>query len=409
MLRRLSITITATATFCFLCSSLTLAASKKPKQPNKFPPNPLEITTPDPLIPPSPANVPLTPEESQKLEAALDQLNQQATSQLQAGNKVTAFDIWNRELRLRRFLGPLKEVQALSRVGAIAWRDNERKEVQYITERLLAIQKQAQSKNSADLQLLQALGQAYQQVRSPQLALAVYNQIFAAVRISGDAAAQVETLETIGTVNLSWFDYPAAAATYEQLLKFADSHGDRLSEMKYLQQLAYIYEQAKQPQQSLNVRNKLAEIYQKENNLTQLPALKLAIASDYETLAKQNPSLLQEAFKNYQQAYTTAWQLEQYVRAGEALQKLIALYRSQRQIEAALQTSQILVQTQEQAGDFYALMNAYDQIGQMQLERKDYPQALFAFHKGLEFAQQLKYNETYFTQQLQKASGPTSK
>ena len=409
MLRRLSITITATATFCFLCSSLTLAASKKPKQPNKFPPNPLEITTPDPLIPPSPANVPLTPEESQKLEAALDQLNQQATAQLQAGNKVTPFDIWNRELRLRRFLGPLKEVQALSRVGELAWRNNERKEVQYITERLQAIQKQAQSKNSASLQLLQALGQAYQQVRSPQLALAVYNQILAGVRISGDAAAQVETLETIGTVNLSWFDYPAAAATYEQLLKLADSQGDRLSEMKYLQQLAYIYEQAKQPQQSLNVRNKLAEIYQKENNLTQLPALKLAIASDYESLAKQNPSLLQEAFKNYQQAYTTAWQLEQYVRAGEALQKLIALYRSQRQIEAALQTSQILVKTQEQAGDFYALMNAYDQIGQMQLERKDYPQALFAFRKGLEFAQQLKYNETYFTQQIQKASGPTSK
>jgi len=409
MLRRLSVTITATATFCLLCSSLTLAASKKPKQPDKFPPNPLEITTPDPLIPPSSANVPLTPEESQKLEAALDELNQQAAAQQQAGQMVEAFDIWNRELRLRRFLGSLNEVQALSRVGAIAWRYNGSKEVQYITQRLQAIQKQAKSQNQVDLQLLQALGQAYQQVRSPQLALAVYQLILTAVKISGDAAAQVETLETIGTVNLSWLDYPSAAATYQQLLKLASLSGDQLSEVKYLQQLAYIYEQAKQPQQSLNVRNQLAEIYQKENNLTLLPALKQAIASDYEFLAKQNPSLLQEAFKNYQQAYTIAWQLQQYVRAGEALQKIIALYRSQQQIEAALQASQILVETEEQAGDFYALMNAYDQIGQMQLERKDYPQALFAFRKGLEFSQQLKYNETYFSQQIQKASAPISK
>ena len=116
---------------------------------------------------------------------------------------------------------------------------------------------------------------------------------------------------------------------------------------------------------------------------------------------------MQEAFKNYQQAYTSAWQLEQYVRASEALQKLIALYRSQGQTEDALQTTQILVQAEEQAHNFYGLMNAYDQIGQIQLQRKNNPQALEAFRKGLEFAQQLRYNEAYFTQQIQKASANT--
>ncbi len=409
MLRYTTVTITATVTFCFLCSSLTLAASKKPKQPDKFAPNPLEITTPDPLLPQTPTKLLLTPAESQKLETALDELNQQAAVQLQAGETEEAFDLWNRELRLRRVLGSLQEVQALSRVGDIAWHQSEHKEVQYITQRLQTIQKQAQLLNPAGPQLLPALGEAYQQVRSPKLALQVYDQVLTAQKITGNVAAQIETLKTIGEVNLSWFDYTSAAATYEQLLSLASSKGDYLDKVTYLQELAYIYEQAKQPQQSLKVRNQLAEIYQQENNLTLLPALKLAIASDYESLAQKNPSLLQEAFKNYQQAYTIAWQLQQYVRASEALQKLIALYRSHGQIEDALQTSQILVQTEEQARDFYGLMKAYDQIGQIQLQRKDYPQAQTAFRKGLEFAQQLKYNEAYFTQQIEKASGQTLK
>ncbi|NJM73628.1 MAG: tetratricopeptide repeat protein [Scytonema sp. RU_4_4] len=410
MLRHLSVTITVTVTFCLVCSSLTLAASKKPQQPNKFPPNPLEITAPDSLLPRSPKDKqPLTPQESQSLEAALEKLNQQAAATLQAGDKITAFDIWNRELRLRRFLGPLAEVQALSRVGEIAWRENERQQVRYITQRLQAIQKQAQSQNTTDLQLLQAIGQAYRQVRSPKEALQVYEQILAAVRQRGDTVAEVDTLKTVGELYLGWFDYASAAATYEKLLTFASSRGESANKVAYLQQLAYIYKQEKQPEKSIKIRNQLVEVYQNENNLIQLPALKQDIGSDYEFLARENPSLLQEAFKNYKEAYTIAWQLQQYVPASEALQKLIALYRSQGQVEEALQASQILIQAQERAVNFYGLMNAYDQIGQIHLQRKDYPQALTAFQKGLEIAQQLDYDEAYFTQQIQKISGQNSR
>jgi hypothetical protein len=49
-------------------------------------------------------------------------------------------------------------------------------------------------------------------------------------------------------------------------------------------------------------------------------------------------------------------------------------------------------------------MQAYDQIGQLYVERKDFPQALTAFKKGLELAQQLKHEEAYFTGQIQKVS-----
>ncbi|BBD67356.1 TPR repeat-containing protein [Nostoc commune NIES-4072] len=405
MFRPLIMIVTAAILFS---SSLTLAQTKNPKVPDKFPPNPLEITTPDPLLPRLPKDKqPLTLQEQQKLEPALDALNQEAAAKLQAGDQVTAFEIWNRELRLRRFLGSLAEVQALSRVGAIAWKQNDAQEVQYITQRLQAIQKQAQSQKTTapiDLQLWRSLGQAYQNVRSPQLAAEAYDQVLLVVRQQKDTTALIETLKTIGEVHLSWFDYPKAAPIYEELLSLASSQGERVNEVIYLQQLAEIYDRTNQPQQSLNVLNKLVEIYVSENNLTEIPELKLAIASDYESLAKKDPNLLLEAFNNYQEAYTTAWQLKEYVRAGEALQKLIALYRSQGQTDEALQASQILVETETQAANFYGLMQAYDQIGQLYLERKEFPQALTAFQKGLEVAQQLKHEEAYFAGQIKKVS-----
>ncbi|MCC5665578.1 hypothetical protein LC653_17025 [Nostoc sp. CHAB 5784] len=405
MLRRLILIVTAAILFS---SSLTWAQTKKPKPLDKFPPSPLEITTPDPLLPRLPKDKqPLTLQEQQKLEPALDALNQEAAAKLQAGDQVAAFEIWNRELRLRRFLGSLAEVQALSRVGAIAWKQNDGQEVQYITQRLQAIQKQAQSQKTTapiDLELWRSLGQAYQNVRSPKLAVEAYNQVLLVVREQKNTTAVVETLKTIGELHLSWFDYPKAAPIYEELLSLATSLGVGVNEVTYLQQLAEIYDQTNQPQQSLNVLNKLVEIYVSENNLTEIPELKLAIASNYESLAKEDPNLLLEAFKNYQEAYTTAWQLKEYVRAGEALQKLIALYCSQGQTGEALQASEILVETQTQAANFYGLMQAYDQIGQLYLERKDFPQALTAFQKGLEIAQQLKHEEAYFTGQIEKVS-----
>ncbi|AFZ24751.1 hypothetical protein Cylst_2543 [Cylindrospermum stagnale PCC 7417] len=406
MLRRLSFIVT-TVIFWHLCSSVTLAETKNPEQLDKFLPGPLEVIIPDPLLPPLWDKQPLTTEEMQKLETALDQLNLEAAATLQAGDKVKAFEIWNRELRLRRLLGSLAEVQALSRVGAIAWNRNESEEIRYITQRLQVIQKPKPAKKKEapkppDLELLRSLGDAYQKIRVPKLALEVYNQVLALVRQQQDATAELETLQTIGELHLSWFDYPQAAATYEELLGFATTKGDGLNEVAYLQKLVYIYDQAKQPQKSINVLSKLVDIYTNQNDLSQIPQLKIAIATNYETLGQENPSLRQEAFNNYQEAYTTAWQLQQFVNASEALQKLIVLYRSQGQIEAALQTCQILLTTEELATNFYGLMQAYDQIGKLYLERKQYPQALTAFEKGLEIAQELKHEEAYFTQQIEK-------
>ncbi|BDA72269.1 TPR repeat-containing protein [Calothrix sp. PCC 7716] len=400
-MRRLS--VIAALTLSLISTSSVLAQTKKPQSPDKFPPNPLEIRVSDPLLPARKLDQqPLTPSEQQQLEAALNNLNQEAIAKLQAGNREEAFDTWNRELRLRRYLGNLAEVEALSRVGEIAWRENDRPQVQYITQRLQSIQKPKKSQPVTDLEVLRALGQAYQNVRAPKLAIEVYNQVLTQVRQQQNTTAELETLTTIASIHMSWFDYVQAATTYEQLLSLASTRGDRANEITYLEQLAYIYDQARLPQQSVTVRNKLAAIYTKDNNLAELPTLKMAIGNSYEALAKQDPSQLENAFQNYQQAYTIAWEQEQFVRAGEALQKLVALYRSQGQIDEALQTSQILLQSEELAGNFYGMMTTYDQIGQMHLQRKQFPQARNAFEEGLKIARQLQYEDGYFSEQIQK-------
>ena len=420
--KHLSIAVIACIGISLFFPSFALGRDKTPQIPDEFPPNPLEINKSDPLLPSAAPEEPLTRQEKKDLESALDNLNQEASVKFQAGDKQGAFDTWNREIRLRRYLGPIPEIQALSRVGAIAWRQNNRQQVFYVTQRLQKIQKtqketQSKTKNqernqqernlqerNSQLEVLQALGEAYQQVRTPKEALEVYNEVLSLIRERRNTAKEIEVLNTIAGLHLAWFDYIKAAATYEELLALATAREEPINEIRYLEQLAYIYEKAQKPQKSLNVRTKLANIYSQGNNQLKLSALKLAIASDYESLAKKNPTFLEEAFKIYQEAYTTAWGLEQYVRAGEALQKLIALYTSQGQIEEALQTSQILIETAKRAANLYDLMNAYDQIAKLYLQRQNYSEAMVAFEEGLQLAKQLQHQESYFREEINKLS-----
>lgn len=401
MLQRFILIIT-TIIVWHLCIFSTLAKDKKFENLDKFPPSPLEITTPDPLLPNLANKRELTPVELQKLKTDLDELNQEAQKILQGEDNKKAFEIWNRELRLRRFLGLLAEVEALSRVGEISVNENEREEVQYISQRLQVIQSDMLKQKSTDLQLWKSLANAYQKLRLYKLAISAYEQILILGKQQQDSFAEIETLKNIGELHLSWFDYNQAANVYQKLLNLAINQGDKTNELVYLQQLAYIYTQGKQHQLAIDILNKLVEISTNEQNLTQIPTLKLAIAANYEFLAKENPNFRQQAFDNYQEAYTIAWKLEQYVRAGEALNKLIALYRSQKQITAALETSQILIETETLANNFYGLMSAYNQIGNLYLERREYAKALTAFEKGLEIAQELKYQESYFTKQIER-------
>ena len=388
------------AAFLLCFSSVTLAAQEKPK-PEEFKVNPLEITKPDPLLPRLPKRGTLSPEEQSRLRTAIDELDAQAAALYQEKKADEAFDIWYRGLRLRRALGRVEEVQALGRVGEMAWQNTRKFDTQVITRRLQEIQKEAEDQKALNLELLRTLGQAYQQVRFPEPAVKVYQQILAQERQQGDTQAQETTLKTLAQLNMDWFNYPQAAAIYEELLTQAQSRGDRVNELAYLEQLVYIYNKAQQPENALRMKQKLAATYPPTD--PRVPALKIAIATDYEALNQPDP-----ASQNYQDAYKLAWALRQWAYASEALQKLAALYHSHNQSDSALQVYDVLIKTQQQSYNFYGLMNTYDKMGQIYLEQRKYSQALDFFQRGMQLAKSLQYQENYFAEQLERVSKQSS-
>ncbi|XWK86516.1 MAG: tetratricopeptide repeat protein [Phormidium sp.] len=393
--------------FSVVCSLLWLilgfpvyAQSNNEEDPNVFPPNPLEFRTLDPMLPQSARDKkPLTEEERTELTQSLNELNQEATELFQAGDKVTAFAVWYRELRLTRVLGLLPEVQALGRVGAIAWSENSREDIQFITRRLQAIETEVTAKPPVELDLWRALATAYEQVRSPEKAVVAYEQILRAAREQQNKDEITATLLKIGELSLNWFDYQKAAVTYNELLNLAKEQNNGEQQITYLKQLAYIYEQLKQPLPFINTKQQLIELYQNQQNFTEIPDLKLAIGNKLESLGQ-----IEEAAQQYEETYSFAWSIQQYSGAADALRKLVALQLSLKQIDAALETSQVLLQTDRLANNFYGMMNTYDQIAQLYLEQKNYSQALAAFEKGLAIAKQLSYREPYFTRQIQEVN-----
>ncbi|NEO42139.1 MAG: tetratricopeptide repeat protein [Moorea sp. SIOASIH] len=388
---------------CF--ASVTLSQSSDNDNPN-----PLELTAPDPLLPSLSPDEPLNPSERSRLKQALDELNAQAQAEFKAGNQSKAFDIWYREIRLRRVLGdPVAEVQTLGRVGGVAWNENNKQSVQLITARLEEIQQENEAEDSINLPLLKALGKAYEQIRVPGQALTVYEQILADARNQEDMAGVEATLKTMGELHMAWFDYPKAAETYEELLAQAQNQAqnqrdvpleplrDRINEeVAYLQELAYIYDQDQQPDQALPKKQQLVDIYLNQGNDTQIPALKIAIASDYNALNQP-----EKASQTYQEAYSLAWSLQQFAHASEALQPLAELYLTSKQPEFALQVYEVLLQVEQQSYNYYGLMNTYDKIGQTYLDMNNYPQALAAFQKGLDLAESLQHREAYFVNKIQ--------
>ncbi|NER46673.1 MAG: hypothetical protein F6J92_08265 [Symploca sp. SIO1A3] len=372
---------------CF--SPLTLAQSDE-----EGPINPLELVEPYPeeLQSQPPEDEELTPENKKELRQFADQLNAQAAAEYNAGNPDQAFEIWYRAIRLQRQVGtPLEEVQTLGRVGEIAWGDNNTVVVPQVRERLETIQQEAEESNTLDITLLKALAKSYEQIRAPGKALVVYEQILADDRRRGDTEAEEATLKTIGKLHLAWFDYPKAALVYEELLAKAEVKGDSEEELIYIQELAYIYSQSKETARAVKMKERLEAIYLAQDNLTPIPALQISIASDYATLNQ-----LEKASEKYQEAYFRAFLVEQFAYASDALEKLAQLYGSNAQQEISLEIYELLLQIEGKYYNYYGLMNAYDQIGQLYQEQKDYPQARRAFEKGLELAKSINYEESHF-------------
>lgn len=412
------------------------AQNPAPAAPTRLDPtiNPLE-PQPDPLLPEMVVNRPLNPQEKDVLRAALTELQTQAEARLAAGDLPGALDLLNRDLRLRRYLGPREEVEALMRVGAVAWREGQSIELRFITLRLEQIQQEAglplapgspspasqlpvsqlpgpqpgapalgqapaqAATSQPDYDLLLKIAQAYQQVRARDQAVALYQQLFVQAKQQQETAKQQQILLALADVQLAWFDYANAAITYEELLTLARSTQNRQQEITALTQLAYIYQENNQPEPAIAAQQQLVEIYQQQNDFGPIPAIKLAMGDSYVQLKR--PDL---AATSYQEAFATARSVQQYAYATDALQRLATLYQTLDRPADALVVYQLLLDVNRQSYNSFGMMNAYDQIGQLYKVQGDRAQAVAAFRQGLQLAQQLNYRVDYFDGQIQRAS-----
>ncbi len=354
------------------------------------PREPLAFTEADPLWPDRSRE--LNRRERRQLQIALGQLDQQARELLRQGNTEAAFTVWYRVLRLSQALGRSQEIQALSRIGEIAWQENQTEPVNAISDRLQVIQRTP----DLDTETLELLGNAYQKLRSPALALPVYQELLA--RSRPDPNRTEANLQIIAQLHMAWFDYAAAAPVYQELLELVTRLNDVARQITYTEELAYIYDRTNQPVQAIAARQRLLDYYQNKPELrVKLPAVHIAIGTSNELLRKP-----QEASNSYQTAYNLAIGNRQYAYAQEALQKLARLYQAYNQPNVAIQVYQTLIRIHQLAYDTYNSMDTYDQMGQIHLQQRNYPAALQMFEQGLVLARNLRYQEAYFQAQVER-------
>lgn len=409
------------------------------EQVDEFPPNPLESTEPEPLLPS--VSRPLTALEQRQLRESCDRFNAIAASKFNAGDKIGAYEVWNRELRLRRALGLLEELPALARVGDIAWQDNNSTQLHWITQRLDAVQATlpvAESREGSSSQarldrpdVVENLAFAYQQVRLPKIAANLYRQVLADARQRRDEFKVETTLNTLAQLYMAWFNYGDASQAYRELLQItrakpwdavavaippdqtlvpltSDTPSGpvplpprTVAEIYYLMQLAYVHEQAKQPEQAIPYQQALVELYQNLADPVPVPSLKIKIADNYAQMGR-----LDLAEHHYQVAQQLADPLKQLDNSAVALRKLGQLYLAHDRLEAAIRVYNYLIYAEQQSYNYYGVMDAFDQLGQIYLKQENLPLAISAFTKGLDVAQRLKYRQDYFTQQLAKIPKP---
>ncbi|WP_353672381.1 hypothetical protein [Synechocystis sp. LKSZ1] len=339
----------------------------------------------DPLVP---ASVPLTPFQRRRLREALDQLNQDAQAQWNAGNQEAALEIWYRELRARRKLSTLEEINALGRVGGIVWEKSRKEDVLAISNRLEAIKREQEQKKALTPEILTALATAYQQIRSLDESIALYQELRRQAQQRQDIKAENQALGMLGELYLAKFDYPKAAEIYELLLSRAQASKNTYAEGIFLQKLAMIYSKASEADNAIRIKEALLNRYVNNQKIELVPDLKIAIADDYNRLNQA-----EKASKNYQEAYTLAWSLRQYGVASLALKKLGDLYLSNGQANYALQIYQQLLRVEQQSYNYYGLMQTYEIIAQLYRNAKQYPPAITATEQALSLARSLKYQD----------------
>ncbi len=350
--------------------------------------NPLKVNFEDELLPK--INRDLTKLEKRRIQDKITDLDTLAESELSAGNDDLAFGLWYKAINLSRALGAQSELKMITRVSKFAWDKSRNQDINFLTERLLILESQF-TNNNINTELLPLFMEAYEALHNLDKSIVIYQQNLELARLNNDSETLKISLEKLGQFHLAKFDYYRAEPIYEELLNISRLEEDYLAEGIYLRQLAEISGAIVQPETAVRYKEELAESYLRNQNLSALTLLKIAIGDDYKTLKKP-----EEATKSYQEAFNIAWGGQQYAVAADALRKLGILYQEYEQLDSALQIYQELIKVEQLSYNFYGLMNTYDSMGIIYNKKQDYFLALQSFEKALEIARNLSYKEDYF-------------
>ncbi|MGF1458637.1 MAG: tetratricopeptide repeat protein [Leptolyngbyaceae cyanobacterium] len=355
-----------------------------------------ELTEPrDPLLPELPVVRPLSPLEKSALEVELDELAEEAETLYQAGRIEAAFELWLREVRLRRILGYEAELEAIQRVGLRAWENSRGEDVQLITLRLRQIQTDLLSEAPLDIERLEEVVAAFEVLRDVDAAVAVYETLIVRAAQRGDRDERQRLLENLASLRESWFRFAVAGETYQTLLNSLDSD-ENLKEIEYLKGAIRNYQDAGDLSTTITYQRRLVRQYEATLQPRPIPSLTLAIARNLRALDN-----LDQAQTFYSTTYTTALTQGQTDVASDALQDLTELYLEQEKLADVIYLYQQRIAVERLSYNGYGLMQTFDQLGQF-YEAQAQPEAAIAVYKeALIIAEHLNYRDGYFKLRLQ--------
>lgn len=351
----------------------------------------------DPLLPEIPVSRPLSPLEKSELEAALNQTAIEAEQFYFLGQTDLAFELWMREVRLRRIFGYAEEIQAMQRVGLRAWEDSRAQENQLLTLRLRQIQTELLAQDSANIFLLEEVAATFEVLRDIDSAIVVYNTLIERATLSSNVPERQRLLENLANLQEAWFRFEAAGKTYQTLLSTLGSTRVSAKEARYLTGGIRNYQNAGQLRTVIDYQRRLLRYYENTATLQAEPPLLLAIARNYRDIEE-----LSEARNYYLTSYTKALAQNQSSVAKDVVQDLAAIYTRLGRPDDVLylHRQQLAVEGLSYSG--YGLIQVFDELGQLYISQGNTEQAITAYQEGLILARYLDYREAYFQLQLQQ-------
>lgn len=412
-----------------LLSAKAIAQQVSPQLRQNFLADPLTAAPRDPLLPELTVDRPLSPLELSAVATGVEQLNQAAQQQLALGNVDRAFELFRRELRLRRIFGPVEEFNAISRTATLAWQNQRAVDVQLLTLRMREIWETVQATlglepeteefaeippdesaparllvsgdAESDLVVLNAIAQTFSTLRDIDSTVEVYSQL---IELAGQQGVDpTPQRRSLAELHLAWFQFADAADIYLALLQTARANGDQAQEIDYLERLVYSYQQADSFANATRAQTDLLLLYQGQGDEEKLPGLLLAIAQNYRRLNQPD-----NAIAYYRSAYSAAQRFDQFSFSAQVLIDLGALYESLALTDEALGAYNLLVPVEQQAYNSYGVMNAYNSIGLLQRQQGNDFEALKAFERALVIADQLDLRQDYFIEQIESLTQPNS-